>query len=167
MKDAAFRIAIADSDGDVIAVAALLEAYASSIGVDLSYQGFDEELATLPGQYAAPGGVLLLARRADGEPLGCVGLRRLHGDVAEMKRLYVAPSARGLGLGRALLHAVLAAAGDLGYVEVRLDTLPTMHAAIAMYRSAGFTSVAPYYDTAPAGTLFFARRPPGGLHDEN
>ncbi|WP_234800841.1 GNAT family N-acetyltransferase [Luteitalea pratensis] len=158
MKDAALRIAIADTDADVSAVAALFRAYASSIGVDLNYQGFDAELATLPGQYAAPAGVLLLARRADGEPLGCVGLRRLQGDVAEMKRLYVSPAARGLGLGRALLDAVLAAAGDLDYAEVRLDTLPTMHAAIAMYRSAGFTAVAPYYDTAPAGTLFFARR---------
>ena len=158
MNDVRFRIAVAESDEDVSAVATLLREYASSIGVDLSYQGFDAELATLPGHYAAPGGVLLLARGSNGEPLGCVGLRGLREDIAEMKRLYVSPAARGFGLGRALLDTVLAAAGDLGHVEVRLDTLPTMHAAIAMYRSAGFMSVAPYYETAPAGTLFFARR---------
>jgi ribosomal protein S18 acetylase RimI-like enzyme len=165
MNDARFHIAAAGSDEDVIAVAALFRAYAASLGVDLSYQGFDEELATLPGHYAAPDGVLLLARGANREPLGCVGLRRLQDDVAEMKRLYVSPAARGLGLGRTLLDAVLAAAADLRYTEVRLDTLPTMHAAIAMYRSAGFRSIAPYYATAPAGTLFFARRIAGRIAD--
>ena len=76
----------------------------------------------------------------------------------EMKRLYVAPRARGLGLGRALLQAILAEATCLGYVEMRLDTLPTMTAAITLYRAAGFVAIEPYYASAPAGTLFMARR---------
>jgi ribosomal protein S18 acetylase RimI-like enzyme len=157
MTAPAFTIEAARSAPDVAAVAALFRAYAGELPVDLAYQGFATEVASLPGPYAPPAGALLLARAGDGRALGCVGLRPLGEGWGEMKRLYVAPAARGLGLGRALLAAVLDEARRLGYREVRLDTLPTMSEAIAMYRRAGFTPIAPYYDGAPDGTLFLAR----------
>jgi ribosomal protein S18 acetylase RimI-like enzyme len=159
MTDDRFTIASVASSADLDAARALFQAYAASLPIDLGYQGFATELATLPGAYAAPAGALLLARDREARAIGCVALRALVSlSVCEMKRLYVSPAARGLGLGRALLAAVLAEAERLGYCEIRLDTLPTMVAAIAMYRQAGFVPVAPYYDTAPAGTLFLARR---------
>ena len=157
-RNAPVRIAAAKGPDDVEAVRRLFGAYAASLPVDLAYQDFASELASLPGKYAAPAGALLLARTPDGAALGCVALRPMaHAGCCEMKRLYVAPEARGLGLGRALLAAILAEAERLDYGEIRLDTLPTMTAAIAMYREAGFVPVAPYYDTAPAGTIFLGR----------
>ena len=142
---------------DLAAVARLFEAYAASLPVDLGYQDFATELGTLPGKYAAPGGAIFPARDAAGAAIGCVGLRPMTDGRCEMKRLYVAPSARGLGLGRLLVDAVLAAAIRRGYREIRLDTLPTMGEAIALYRRLGFVEVAPYYEGAPAGTRFLAR----------
>ena len=155
--DPAVRIAAA-APADLDDVRALFRAYAASLPIDLGYQDFETELATLPGKYSPPGGALLIARHRAGQPLGCVGLRPLADGVSEMKRLYVDPIARGSGLGQALMAAILAEAVRLGYREICLDTLPTMAAAIAMYRRAGFAPVAPYYDTAPAGTLFLGRR---------
>jgi ribosomal protein S18 acetylase RimI-like enzyme len=153
-----FVIAPVAGDADLEAVRTLFRAYADALPIDLAYQDFATELADLPGKYAAPAGALLLARAADGTALGCVGLRPMAADgCCEMKRLYVAPAARGLGLGRALMDAVMAEATRLGYRSLRLDTLRTMAEAIAMYRRAGFTPIAPYYDGAPAGTLFLER----------
>lgn len=140
------------------AVGTLLREYAATLEVDLAYQGFEQEVAGLPGAYAPPSGELLLARDPDGAALGCVALRALDPiGCCEMKRLYVAPRARGRGLGRALMDAIITRAIRLGYREMRLDTLPTMTAAIAMYRASGFRAVAPYYASAPQGTLFMAR----------
>lgn len=143
---------------DLEAVVELFKAYVDSLGIDLGYQDFAAELASLPGKYAPPKGELLLARNDQGEPVGCVGLRPIDSRVCEMKRLYVDPRGRGLGLGKALMEAVLEAARQRGYVEIRLDTLPTMEAAIAMYRKAGFLEVAPYFDTPVEGNLFMARQ---------
>lgn len=158
MTDTPFRIETACSAADLAAITRLFEAYAASISVDLGYQDFATELATLPGKYAPPAGTLLLARDATGEPLGCVALRPIApAGCCEMKRLYVVPAARGLRLGRALVDAVTREAKRIGYAEMRLDTLPTMSAAIALYRAAGFAPIAPYYDTPIVGTLFFAR----------
>ncbi len=140
-----------------MAVARLFEAYAKFLGVDLCFQDFPEELAGLPGKYAAPVGELLLARGDSGDPLGCVALRPLEPGVCEMKRLYVAPRARGLGLGRALVDRVLGEALRIGYREMRLDTLPVLKAATALYAAAGFAPIAAYYDTPLAETLFLAR----------
>jgi ribosomal protein S18 acetylase RimI-like enzyme len=159
MSEASFQIVPARSSADLDAVKLLFTAYASALGIDLSYQGFEEELAGLPGKYAAPSGALLIARAMDGEPLGCVALRPLDdAGHCEMKRLYVSPRARGLGLGKALIDAVIAEAIRIGYREMRLDTLPTMGEAIALYRKAGFQPTDPYYETPVAGTIFMGRR---------
>ncbi|HWT10978.1 MAG TPA: GNAT family N-acetyltransferase [Roseomonas sp.] len=156
MTAAAFRIAAAAPD-DVAAIAGLFRAYAASLPVDLGYQDFEAELAALPGKYAPPAGALLIARDAAGAPLGCVALRPMADGCCEMKRLYVAPAGRGLGLGRALAEAICAEARCLGYREIRLDTLPTMTEAQALYARLGFVPTAPYYDTPVAGTRFLAR----------
>jgi GNAT superfamily N-acetyltransferase len=159
MAEDIFRIGAVGTAGDLETAKGLFEEYAASLGVDLAYQNFAAELAGLPGRYAPPEGALLLARGEAGEPLGCVGLRPLAPlGCCEMKRLYVSPRARGLGLGRALVDAVLSEAARIGYREMRLDTLPSMAGAIALYRSAGFEPVAPYYDAPIAGTIFLRRR---------
>ena len=115
----------------------LFEEYAASLGFDLAFQGWSQELASLPGAYAPPGGALLLL--VEGErALGCVALRRLDAETAEMKRLYLRPEGRGRGLGSSLAQAALAEARRLGYRRVRLDTVPGMEAAQAIYRTLGF-----------------------------
>jgi len=155
MTSNAFTIAAADTS-DIGEVAALFRAYEAHIGVDLSYQGFADELATLPGKYAPPHGQLLIARGANGAAIGCVALRPMETPgCCEMKRLFVSPEGRGLGLGRALAEAVVAEAAKLGYAELRLDTLPSMREAIALYRKLGFAPIAPYY-AAREGTLYMA-----------
>jgi ribosomal protein S18 acetylase RimI-like enzyme len=153
---ARYRIAPAESC-DFEDVARLFKAYESHIGVDLSYQGFASELSTLPGKYAPPGGQLLIARDAHQNAIGCVALRPLDERCCEMKRLFVAPAGRGLGLGRALASAIVDEAKRLGYAEMRLDTLPSMQTAIGLYKELGFVAIDPYYATALPGTLFMAR----------
>lgn len=150
-------IAPARDAGAVEAAAGLFRAYAAALPVDLAYQNFADELAGLPGAYAPPRGALLLARRADGTALGCVALKPLSAGACEMKRLYVAPEGRGSGLGRRLVEAIIADGRRLGYREIRLDTLPSMRGAFALYRSLGFAPTAPYYETPIAGTLFLTR----------
>lgn len=158
MSEASFQIVPAGSAADLDAVKRLFTAYASALGIDLSYQGFEAELAGLPGKYAAPTGALLIAWAVDGEPLGCVALRPIAPDGrCEMKRLYVSPRARGLGLGKSLVDAIVAEATRIGYREMRLDTMPTMGEAIALYRKAGFLPIAAYYETPVAGTIFMGR----------
>lgn len=147
----------AETTQDIRAVADLFRAYAASLDIDLAYQDFGSELAGLPGKYAPPQGAILLACDADGDALGCVGLRPLdQNGVGEIKRLYVLPSARGLGLGRALAEAAIDQARRLGYNELRLDTLPSMSAAISTYERMGFERTEPYYGPTPPGTLFMA-----------
>lgn len=159
MLQAAFAIIAVRSAIDLADTIELFTIYAHSLGIDLAYQGFAEEMAAMPGKYAPPAGELLLARRADGEAIGCVGLRPLDPTgCCEMKRLYVSPRARGLGLGRALVDAVVAEAQRIGYREIRLDTLPTMDEAIGLYGKLGFETIAPYYVTPIEGTRFMAKR---------
>ena len=153
-----FHIRRAASADDLRAVARLFGDYAASLGVDLGYQDFAAEVANLPGKYGPPAGELLIGVDPAGAALGCVGLRPLADGDAEMKRLYVSPTARGLGLGRALVEAIVRKAADLGYPRIKLDTLPAMHAALALYRAAGFTPIARYYDTPVEGTAFLGRR---------
>ena len=156
MQHEQFRIGPA-GPADIEDIARLFKAYEAHIGVDLSYQDFASEVSSLPGKYAPPSGQLLIARDRDRNAIGCAALRRLDERCCEMKRLFVSPSGRGLGLGRSLACAILEEARRLGYAEIRLDTLPTMQSAIDLYRKLGFVTIEPYYGTAPAGTIFMAR----------
>ena len=151
-----FTIAPAEP-GDLADVAALFRAYAAALDIDLGVQGFEQELAELPGAYAPPRGALLLARGEDGVALGCIALRPLSEDACEMKRLYVLPGGRGTGLGKALVAAVLAEATRLGYREIKLDTLPELKEAIALYCRFGFQPIPPYGDHPYKGTLCFGK----------
>jgi ribosomal protein S18 acetylase RimI-like enzyme len=153
-----FRIAHVRTANDLASTLRLFRAYASSLDIDLSYQGFDAEIDAMPGKYAPPAGELLLARDSNGTPVGCVGLRPIepHG-CCEMKRLYVFPEVRGFGLGERLVDAVVKEAERIGYREMSLDTLPSMAGAIALYRKLGFKPIEPYYDTPVVGTIFMRR----------
>jgi ribosomal protein S18 acetylase RimI-like enzyme len=154
-EDSSLRIAPA-GEADFGQVAVLFHHYAASLPVDLNAQGFAEEIARLPGPYAPPDGALLLALKG-GEILGCIALKRLAPQVAEIKRLYVVPQGRGLGVGKALVAAILNEAARLNYREVKLDTLPHMAPAIALYRGFGFVPVAPYGSFPYPGLLCFGR----------
>ena len=145
---------VAGPGAQLEAVRALFLDYAQSLGFSLCFQGFDEELRTLPGIYAPPRGRLLLAMEGDA-PAGCVGLHEWDAQIAEMKRLYVRPAFRGRGLGRILTDAALADARALGYRSIRLDTIPTlMQPAIALYRELGFREIPPYRDNPIPGALY-------------
>jgi len=150
-----FAIRPAESAADLADAARLFRSYAASLPIDLSYQGFEAELAGLPGKYAPPAGALLIARNEHETAIGCVALRPIDGDgVCEMKRLYVTPDARGMGLGDALIARIVASARASAYAEMRLDTLPTMLAALGLYIRAGFREIPAYYPTPIAGTVF-------------
>jgi putative acetyltransferase len=137
-------------------VRALFVEYAGTLEFDLGFQGFDQELASLPGHYALPSGSVLLAMK-DREVAGCVALRRLGepaARTAEMKRLYVRPQFQGQGIGRALALAILDKARKLEYKKMRLDTVPSMKAALAMYESLGFYPIAPYRENPIPGAAY-------------
>lgn len=145
------------SPEDLQATREIFQEYARGLGVDLCFQNFEQELATLPGDYAQPRGALLLAR-VDGAVAGCVALRPLEAgdypDAAEMKRLYVRSGYRGFGLGRQLAEAALDAARQAGYASVLLDTLDDMEAARALYEDLGFEAIEPYYHNPIAGAHY-------------
>jgi putative acetyltransferase len=142
----------ATSEDHIATARRLFREYEASLGIELTFQGFAQEVAGLPGAYAPPAGRLLLA--AGAEPAGCVALRPLDGGICEMKRLYVRPTARGARLGRRLAETVIREARAIGYARMRLDTLPSMKEAFALYQTLGFLEIAPYYATPIAGTRF-------------
>jgi GNAT superfamily N-acetyltransferase len=154
----AVRVREASTPADVDTARTLFVEYATWLQVDLCFQDFAGELATLPGAYARPSGRLFLAE-CDGRIAGCVALRPLKSDpsgaTCELKRLWVRPDFRGHGIGRKLSEAALAAAREIGYRQVKLDTLPSkMPEAGAMYRSLGFVECPPYYHNPIAGMLY-------------
>lgn len=131
----------------------LLREYAASLSFDLGFQDFERELAGLPGPYGPPGGGLLLAE-ADGHPAGCVAVRPFEANAGELKRLYVRPSYRGLGIGRRLAEEAIRLAAELGYRHVRLDTTPEMASAHELYRRLGFREIEPYRHNPVPGTRY-------------
>ncbi|HQO28501.1 MAG TPA: carbonate dehydratase [Accumulibacter sp.] len=149
------RVLTADDSKEIDDVRQFFRNYAAWLGVDLSYQNFDEEMASLPGAYSVPGGRLFYAER-DGQPAGCVGLRPFSDNLCELKRLYVEPRERGYGIGLDLVLAAIKAAKEIGYRKLLLDTLPAMRVAVRLYRELGFKETPAYYQTPLEGTMFLA-----------
>jgi len=138
---------------EIDAVRQLIVEYAESLGFDLSFQDFDEELRSLPGKYAPPDGRLLLARYGPAVA-GCGAIRRLSDQICEMKRLYVRPAFRGRHLGRAIAIRLVDEAREAGYERMRLDTIDSMREAITLYESMGFRRIEPYYFNPTPGATF-------------
>jgi ribosomal protein S18 acetylase RimI-like enzyme len=156
---ASLRLVEASSAAELELVRQLFSEYQQAIGVDLCFQGFQEELQALPGAYARPSGLLLLAYR--GEALaGCGALRPLEPGVAELKRMWTRPTVRGRGVARAVAEALLAAARAQRYGVVRLDTLEWMTAARSLYRTLGFVERGPYYPNPLPGVIYMERSEP-------
>jgi len=149
-----FYFVQAESTAQISAARELFLEYGKSLGFSLCFQNFDKELANLPGDYAPPGGRLLLAE-FEGQLAGCVALHKLQEGICEMKRLYLRPEFRGKGLGRAIADRIIAEARQIGYQRMRLDTVePVMKDAVAMYRRLGFREIDPYCQNPMAGALY-------------
>ncbi len=143
-----------ESPEQIAAIRELFLEYAQSLGFSLCFQSFDQELAELPGDYAAPEGRLLLAT-CEGQSAGCVALHKLDHEICEMKRLYVRPEFRGKGLGKILAQRIIGEAHQIGYKQLRLDTVePLMRTAVKMYRTLGFREIAPYRTNPIEGALY-------------
>lgn len=157
MIDPSVEILAPHGHAELDAVRLIFREYAASLGIDLAFQNFDEELATLPGEYASPRGALRVARM-DGLVAGCCALRPLdtvdYPNACEMKRLFVRPAFRGRGLGRQLAESVMEAARLNAYRHVLLDTLDDMEAARSLYTDLGFVEVPPYYHNPIAGAHY-------------
>jgi putative acetyltransferase len=138
---------------DIALVSQLFIEYVDSLGFDLVFQNFEEELRNLPGEYAAPEGCLLLATYK-GQPAGCVALRKLSDGICEAKRLYVRPQFRGLKIGRKLMESIISEARRIGYSSIRGDTVPSMQIAQALYASLGFKEIEPYCRNPVEGAKF-------------
>jgi len=147
----------ATSAEDYAAGKTLIGEYATVLGVDLCFQNFSEEIANLPRIYGPPRGCLLLAR-INRELVGCVAVRNQGTDICEMKRLYVKPPYRGVGLGRRLAESAIRSAQKLGYSRMVLDTLPSMTEAQSLYESLGFREIEGYYPNPLEGVRYLARK---------
>lgn len=144
----------AETPDQIAATRELFREYEAWLGLDLCFQGFEAELASLPGKYAMPDGRLLLAY-SDDKLAGCIALRRLDDGICEMKRLYVRDAFRGHRIGVTLIERIMADARDIGYTKMRLDTYPPkMGKAVSLYEAHGFISIPPYYDNPHSDVLF-------------
>ena len=154
-----FTISAARSNEDLADTILLFTTYADWLGVDLTFQDFATEIASMPGKYSGPKGELFLARDQTGKAVGCAGLRPFDsaGISCEMKRLYVLPEAQGLGIGKALISRVFDTATALGYHDIRWDSLERMKSAIKLYNAIGCHEIPAYYDPPFAGIKFFRR----------
>ena len=151
--DADERLIQAATEEELREMRELFREYSAAIGINLCFQNFEQELAALPGEYAPPRGRLWLLRVGE-EAAGCIALREISTETCEMKRLYVRPGFRGRRLGRKLAESLIEEARRIGYRRMRLDTLPSMQTAIALYRSLNFQPVEPYRFNPDPGTLF-------------
>ncbi len=143
-----------ESPEQIAAIRELFLEYAQSLGFSLCFQSFDQELAELPGDYAAPEGRLLLAT-CEGQSAGCVAVHKLDHEICEMKRLYVRPEFRGKGLGKILAERIIGEAHQIGYKQLRLDTVePLMRSTVKLYRTLGFREIAPYRPNPIEGALY-------------
>lgn len=135
----------------------LFHEYTNWIGRDLSFQGYYEELSSLPGKYAEPDGRLLVGIADDQKAAGCVALRKIDDTSCEMKRLYVRPLYRGQSIGQSLMESIVTAAAEMGYREIFLDTLSYMEQAIKLYKKAGFLEIDAYYDNPMPDAVYFKK----------
>jgi carbonic anhydrase len=142
------------TENDMPTVRKLFREYQEWLGVDLCFQGFDEELATLPGSYAPPTGVIFIAIE-DNEAVGCVGIRPRMDNEAELKRLYVRPGHQGRGIGKQLFHTAMTRAKRIGYTSIVLDTLPAMQTAKSLYVAYGFKEIPAYYGNPEEGVEYY------------
>ena len=151
------EITLATSAKQIEEARTLFREYEAWLGMSLCFQSFEEEVAGLPGKYAPPIGRLYVAY-VDGEPAGCIALRKLEPGVCEMKRLFLRDSARGRGIGVRLIEQVIADAQEIGYAKMRLDTYPPkMGKAVSLYEAHGFYEIPPYYDYPHAGVLYMEK----------
>lgn len=152
----------AENPKNIVTIRVLMKEYAGFLGADLTFQGFASELSQLPGKYAPPDGALFLVNVPTGtggaEPAGCVALRKLSPGICEMKRLFIRPEYRGLGLGRLLAERVVREGRDMGYRAMRLDTLDRLTGAVALYRDMGFRTIPPYYKNPLPGAMFWEKK---------
>ena len=144
------------AEEDVRSVRQLFEEYAASLGFDLCFQNFDQELNSMPGAYSPPAGGLFLAR-VNGSGVGCIGLRPFCDGIGELKRLYVVPGFRRHGLARSLVSCAIDAARSIGYRELVLDTVASMRPAFTLYQSFGFRGTEPYYANPLPDVLYFRK----------
>lgn len=148
------KITQAETPEQIETARELFREYEAWLGLDLCFQGFEAELAGLPGEYAMPDGRLFLAY-SDGELAGCIAMRKLDDGICEMKRLFVRDGFRGAGIGVQLIERLIADARESGYSRMRLDTFPPkMGKAVSLYESHGFVPISPYYDNPNEGVLF-------------
>lgn len=152
-QDQTVTLREATSEQDVTIARRLFSEYADWLGIDLSFQSFDEELASLPAPYIRPMGLILLAQHQN-VVAGCIGLRPIDKEIGEVKRLYVVQAHRGHGIGRCLIEAAIAESKKIGYACLRLDTLPAMKTAQHLYEGLGFKPIAPYYHNPISGTEY-------------
>jgi putative acetyltransferase len=157
-----YVIAPVEKASEIATVRVLIREYVAFLGADLSFQDIESELAGLPGKYAPPAGALYLASvptmAGGAEPAGCVALRRLGPGICEMKRLFVRPEYRGLGLGKALAEIVIRAAAERGYSIMRLDTLERLEGAVRLYKGLGFSQRDPYCANPLPGAMFWEKK---------